>query len=39
MTGGLRKGIEGGVRCPPDCVANLPIPGQGTLPPLPKASE
>ena len=36
MDGGLPDPTQGGRMCPPDCVGNLPTPGQGTLPPPPK---
>jgi hypothetical protein len=36
MGGGLPDPTQGGRKCPPDCVGNLPAPGQGTLPPPPK---
>jgi hypothetical protein len=36
MSGGLPDPTQGGRMCPPDCVGNLPTPGQGTLPPPPK---
>lgn len=36
MQGGMPDPTQGGRKCPPDCVGNLPTPGQGTLPPPPK---
>ena len=36
MQGGMPDPTQGGRQCPPDCVGNLPTPGQGTLPPPPK---
>ncbi|MEK7294343.1 MAG: hypothetical protein AAB049_05130 [Nitrospirota bacterium] len=35
MEGGMPDPTQGGRKCPPDCVGNLPIPGQGNLPPHP----
>ena len=35
MQSGLPDPTQGGRRCPPDCVGNLPTPGQGSNPPHP----
>lgn len=36
MQGGMPDPTRGGRMCPPDCVGNLPTPGQGNLPSPPK---
>lgn len=36
MKRGFPDPTQGGRLCPPDCVGNLPTPGQGILPPPPK---
>ena len=35
MEGGMPDPTQGGRRCPPECVGNLPTPGQGNSPPHP----
>lgn len=35
MQGGMPDPTMGGKKCPPDCVGNLPAPGQGNSPPHP----
>jgi hypothetical protein len=35
MEGGMPDPTKGGRKCPPDCVGNLPEPGQGNFPPHP----
>ena len=35
MQGGMPDPTQGGRKCPPDCVGNLPEPGQGNFPPHP----
>lgn len=35
MEGGMPDPTQGGRKCPPDCVGNLPTPGQGNFPPHP----
>jgi len=35
MKGGMPDPTQGGRKCPPDCVGNLPTPGQGDQPPHP----
>jgi len=35
MEGGMPDPTQGGRKCPPDCVGNLPTPGQGNVPPHP----
>lgn len=36
MEGGMPDPTQGGRKCPPDCVGNLPAPGQGHIPFPPK---
>jgi hypothetical protein len=36
MEGGMPDPTQGGRKCPPDCVGNLPTPGQGHIPFPPK---
>lgn len=36
MEGGMPDPTQGGRKCPPDCVGNLPTPGQGQIPLPPK---
>ena len=35
MEGGMPDPTQGGRKCPPDCVGNLPTPSQGNFPPHP----